>query len=128
MTPSRCRAAKATVNSPEVMPKAEAVPHLNSPEAVNPAEAVPEVEAVPHLNSPEAVTEVLLLVFVSQLGHSASVLDLTLEAPWPAYFWNVEGFWLPASLLSPEAVSEVHEDLVEGLRRINRHLPPDLRV
>ena len=65
-----------------------AKPHVNSPEAVNPAEAVPEVEEWPHLNSPEAVTEVSLLFFVSQLGHSASVLDLPLEAPWPAYFWN----------------------------------------
>ena len=72
---SRCRAAKAALNSPEAMPEAEAAPHLDSPEAVNSPEAVSEVEAVPQLNSPEAVTEGFLLVFVSQLGHSASVLD-----------------------------------------------------
>ena len=49
MTPTRCRAAKAAVNSPEVQAvnQAEvylAKPHVNSLEAVNPADAVPELE------------------------------------------------------------------------------------
>ena len=35
---------------------------------------------------------------------------------------------MPATLLSPEAVSsELHQETVEGRRRLNRHLPADLR-
>ena len=49
MTPTRCRAAKAAVNSPEVQAVKPAEvdpskPHVNSPEAVLGQDAVPELE------------------------------------------------------------------------------------